>query len=120
MDYPLAHLLQKTSVNRIETKNRTLQAAVQDVANQVEAKTGKKIRVLFAPESLADHTVEKTGMVITGGSPVEGIADHVLCLIANTYICGVHYVDADTILIYQNSDTIGEQMGKVGRRMTKD
>ena len=96
---PLVHLFQSTSIGRVEIENRTLTDVVQDIVKQVESKSGKKIRILFSPEKIASRIRERDGGVY-GNPPVEGVADHALCIVAFDYRCSVAYVDDDTVLMY--------------------
>src|ERR1700692_1257783 len=85
-------LFQNVTISRVETKHRTFGAVVQDVVKQVEVKTGKKIRIIFAPETLANNTVERDGGVI-GNPPVEGTADDAMWIVQCDFHCHVRYIE---------------------------
>jgi hypothetical protein len=101
--YPLNNLFQETSVNIVNTEKRTLGAVVTDVVKQVEAKSGKKIRLIFAPESLANNTIEKDGGV-SGNPPVKGIAVDALHIACMDFRCSFQFVDDNTVLFYKAED----------------
>ena len=100
LQFPFNHLLRTTTISRVETENRPLREVVQEVVAQVKAKSGKKIRVIFSPENLAEWIREKDGGVF-GNPPVEGKAKRALIIISWDYHCHVAFLGDDTILFYK-------------------
>jgi len=98
--FPLNHLLLTTSIKRVEIENRPLKEVVQEVIVQVEGKSGKRIKIIFSPTSLAEWTREKDGGVF-GNPPIEGIAFDALTIVAWDYCCNISYLKNDTILFYK-------------------
>jgi len=97
--FPLTHLFRATSVHEVVIENRTLGAVAQDIVRQVEAKCGRTIRIIYAPEILSAKIRERDGGA-SGNPPVEGVADSALSIVACDYSCHVIYVDQNTVLFY--------------------
>lgn len=94
--FPLVHLFQATNVERVETENKNLRMVVDEVLKQTEAKTGKKVNVIYATEEIANHR-----QMVFGNPPMEGCADHALFIACCDFGCRMRYLDAHTILFFR-------------------
>ena len=81
----------------METEGRTLQQVAGDVINQVQVKEGKgrRLHVIFSPESLSDKT-----QVVYGNPPIEGDSEHALYLLSYDYGCHFAIIEETTLVFY--------------------
>ena len=98
---PLRRLFLKTPVQEIfYTENTPLKDIAKNLADQVNKKNNRQIRIIYYPEGIQNINIKYMHSLCSDE------ADRMAWLVANAYACNFAYVDKNTLLFYMEEDRI--------------